>query len=291
MFGFSKKKKPANALDEFIFAVYGNPPPPKRANIDHAAELACNELLLGMVDREAVREHARALAAGPIPYSTQDLAISVALNFFKDPRYVPHLFTAQLAARVQAVAWTQAGLVVKPLMQGFEDSLYKLYKPAPRARAAAPAPPTRKPIPAPQDQRYDLVRKLIHHRLSTNVVPGVPIPSVQQLQRDVPIELLKQTSEFTVLYITEQYYGVRDRYDEASAVQTLNELHSDYLSVTGFSLPRVTPPFTLGRYVRHYLDYVVSSGEEISDQFIGDALIIIDDFYGRWDDDKRPMCF
>jgi len=30
MFGFSKKKKAQNALDEFIFAVYGNPPPAKR---------------------------------------------------------------------------------------------------------------------------------------------------------------------------------------------------------------------------------------------------------------------
>lgn len=33
MFGFLKKKKPQSALDELIFSIYGNPPPPKRANL------------------------------------------------------------------------------------------------------------------------------------------------------------------------------------------------------------------------------------------------------------------
>jgi hypothetical protein len=89
MFGFPKKKKPTTALDEFIFAAYGNPPPPKRADTDQAISLACDQLLLGVVDREAVRKHTLALAATPIPYSTHDLAVSVALNFFKEPQYIP----------------------------------------------------------------------------------------------------------------------------------------------------------------------------------------------------------
>ena len=84
MFGFSKKKKPQNALDEYIFAVYGNPPPAKRANLEQAITLA-SELLMGIVPEQDVRTHAVALEAGPIPYSTHDLAISVALNFFKEP--------------------------------------------------------------------------------------------------------------------------------------------------------------------------------------------------------------
>ena len=46
MFGFFKKKRPASALDEFIFAIYGNPPPPKRANLDKATSLAFEELLM-----------------------------------------------------------------------------------------------------------------------------------------------------------------------------------------------------------------------------------------------------
>ena len=48
MFGLFNKKKPANALDEFIFGVYGNPPPPKRANVNQAIVIASDELLMGM---------------------------------------------------------------------------------------------------------------------------------------------------------------------------------------------------------------------------------------------------
>ena len=82
MFGF-KKKKPATALDEFIFAVYGNPPPPKRADVEQAIALASDKLLLGVVDQRELRRQAIALAETPIPYSTHDLAVSVALHFFK----------------------------------------------------------------------------------------------------------------------------------------------------------------------------------------------------------------
>ena len=42
---FSKKKMPENALDELIFAIYGNPPPPKRAKVTQAVTLA-HELLM-----------------------------------------------------------------------------------------------------------------------------------------------------------------------------------------------------------------------------------------------------
>jgi hypothetical protein len=128
MFGFSKKKKPQNALDEFIFAVYGNPPPAKRADVEHAISLA-TELLTGVVEQQEVRRQAIALDDGPVPYSTHDLAVSVALNFFKQPEYVPQLFTAQFLARMKALQWYKEGLVVPMLVKSFEEVLYKLYKP------------------------------------------------------------------------------------------------------------------------------------------------------------------
>ena len=127
-FGFSKKKKPQNALDEFIFAVYGNPPPAKRANLEQAIALA-NELLMGVVPLIDVRSHAIALEEGPIPYSTHDLALSIALNFFKEPHYIPQLFTAQLMARMKALQWFKEGLAVGPLVKSFEEVLYVRYKP------------------------------------------------------------------------------------------------------------------------------------------------------------------
>jgi hypothetical protein len=129
MFGFIKKVKPHSVLDEFIFAVYGNPPPPKRADINEATRLAFEELLMGNIDDSVVRQHAVELASGPIPYSTHDLALSVALNFFKQTEYMERLNTAQLLARLKVAKWLQAGLVVPVLVKSFEEVLYKLYRP------------------------------------------------------------------------------------------------------------------------------------------------------------------
>jgi hypothetical protein len=129
MFGFLKKKKAVTALDQFIFAIYGNPPPPKRTNLERAITLASEELLMGAVDEQEVRGIAEELNAGPIPYSTHDLAMSVALNFFKRPEYMPRLQTAQMFARLKMLEWLEDKLVVPMLVKSFEDVLYKLYKP------------------------------------------------------------------------------------------------------------------------------------------------------------------
>jgi hypothetical protein len=129
MFGlFSKKKKPQNALDELIFTIYGNPPPSKRANVGQAIAMA-NELLMGVIAKNEVSNQAIALNDGPIPYSTHDLALSIALNFFKQPEHVPQLFEAQLLARMTMLEWLQEGLVAPVLVESFESVLYKLYKP------------------------------------------------------------------------------------------------------------------------------------------------------------------
>lgn len=129
MFGlFSKKKKPQNALDELIFAIYGNPPPSKRANVTQAIGIA-DELLMKIVDNEEIKSQAIALNDGPIPYSTHDLALSIALNFFQQPEYVPQLFEAQLIARMKMLEWYQKNLIAPILAKNFEDVLYNLYKP------------------------------------------------------------------------------------------------------------------------------------------------------------------
>lgn len=131
MFGlFGKKKQaPANALDALIVALYGNPPPPKTAKLGDAIQLAHEELLLKLISKEEVTKVAVGLNSGPIPYSTHDLALSVALNFFKDSARVPQLRDAQLTARMAAMGWLTEKKVVPLLVQSFEDTLYKLYKP------------------------------------------------------------------------------------------------------------------------------------------------------------------
>jgi len=131
MFGFFRKKKPKNALDELIFAMYGNPPPSKRAKVGQAIDIA-NELLLESIDEKEVSRQAIALNEGPIPYSTHDLGISIALNFFQQPENVSQLFDAQLLARLKVIEWLEQGLVAPMLVQSFENTLYRLYKPEDR---------------------------------------------------------------------------------------------------------------------------------------------------------------
>lgn len=126
---FRRKRRPDNALDALIFAMYGNPPPPKRANVDLAASLAGDDLLARTIAAESVQEQARVLNSGPVPYSTQDLALSVALHFFKQPQFIPHLSRAQIGARLKSLQWLQQGLVAPLLVKAFEDELYSTYKP------------------------------------------------------------------------------------------------------------------------------------------------------------------
>jgi len=108
--------------------MYGDPPPPKRAKLSEAVDLA-NELLMGEVTEREIVTLATQLNSGPIPYSTHDLALSVALNFFKDPARISKLGTAQLMARMSMIEWLQEKKVAPLLVQSVEDTLYKLYKP------------------------------------------------------------------------------------------------------------------------------------------------------------------
>ena len=131
MFGLfgKKKKRPKTAMDDIIHLIYGNPPPPKTAVLADAIELAYENLLMGVVDKNEIAELAGKLFAGPMPYSTHDLAISVAMNFFKQDERKPDLFEAQLMARMHLLQWAQEGKVVAPLVGVFEETLYRAYKP------------------------------------------------------------------------------------------------------------------------------------------------------------------
>jgi len=126
MFGFGKKKQ-ETAMDGFIKLLYGDLPPPKRANLSEAVGLARN-LLTGIVEEKDLKVIGSQLNNGPIPYSTHDLALSIALNFFKNPEYTAKLKTAQLTTRMTMQDWLDQKKVVPMLVESFESSLDKAYK-------------------------------------------------------------------------------------------------------------------------------------------------------------------
>lgn len=141
--------------------------------------------------------------------------------------------------------------------------------------------PEKKPIPAPDPERHWLVRKLILHRLQSQPLCASADTDRQHIE-NLPIEVLKQTCEFSILIITEQYHGLLDGCgDEATSIELLNKMHADNLSLGGLKLPVMDPPFTLRRYVRHYLDAGFNYGAPMSDPFIVDAIQMIEAFYKR----------
>lgn len=130
MFGiFSKKRKPKNALEQLIFALYGNPPPPRgRANLSEAVDQAYSELLIELISYDEVEEQAKEHFESEIPFTTHDLALSTALSFFKEARNTSKLAQAQLFARMTILGWLNEGLVHPEFVKSFEDDLYTLYK-------------------------------------------------------------------------------------------------------------------------------------------------------------------
>ena len=132
MFGlFGKKARPKTLMDEFVKATYGDNPPRNKADVAAATNLASDDLLGGAFDKAAVSRIATELSQGPMPYSTHDLAASVALSVFKQvpPADRSRLMTVQMMARLTNSQWAKEGKVNKTLAMAFEQTLYRDYKP------------------------------------------------------------------------------------------------------------------------------------------------------------------
>jgi len=133
MFGFAKKKQAqaSTLLDGFVKSIYGPNPPKGTADVQEAIRMAADCLLGGVFEKDDLALTAMNLNDGSIPYSTHDLAVSVALRAFKDvpPEDRRHLFTIQLNARMTVSGWAKERKVAMPLAEAFENVLYKDYKP------------------------------------------------------------------------------------------------------------------------------------------------------------------
>ena len=130
MFGLFKRKQPT-LMDALIKTTYGSSPPSKSANVEEATALAYGKLLFEKIDFASVKRLAAELAAGPMPYSTHDLAVSTALHFFRttDARIHQLLSEVQIMARMALLEWIEEGKVNAVIAKTFEDSLYTRFKP------------------------------------------------------------------------------------------------------------------------------------------------------------------
>lgn len=187
MFNFLRKRRPKNALDDLIFAVYGNPPPQKRADVALATHIAYDDLLLKNYAYDKVAHQTTELEIGPIPYSTHDLAISVALHFLTRADVTAKTFAIQINARTKALEWHNRGFIAPLLLKSFDNSLYKRYKP-------------RKPT------IHDLIRQLIKFRVEVLSMVEISPRMIDELGDSD----LSGMPEATIVTVTKSYFELLD---------------------------------------------------------------------------------
>lgn len=115
-------------LDKFIKATYGNLSPKKTAVLDEAVALAYNDLLMQQIPIDTVQNLGKELIGSPIPYSTEDLALSISLKFYSSPEFKDKLEDTQLMARMKLMEWISSGKVNHHLAKAFEEKLYQQFK-------------------------------------------------------------------------------------------------------------------------------------------------------------------
>lgn len=127
MFGWFKKK-PKTLMDDIVKATYGNSPPTEPPDLENAVELAHEQLLMGIIGIDEVRDIATKLRDGPMPYTTHGLALCAAMNLYRRSESREILEEAQLLARMTALTWAKDSLIPPTLLSSFEHSLYTRFK-------------------------------------------------------------------------------------------------------------------------------------------------------------------
>ena len=115
-------------LDNFIKETNDDSPPKKIAVLEEAIALAYNELLMQQVSISTVKDFGKELIDSSIPYSTEDLALSISLKFYSSPEFKDKLEEAQLMARLKLMEWISSGKVNSHLAKAFEEKLYQQFK-------------------------------------------------------------------------------------------------------------------------------------------------------------------
>lgn len=118
-------------LDATMNAIFGKNAI-NTADVNLAIKLVKEELTGPLFDIQIISQVANELNRPNIPYSTYDLAVSVALNLFKclpdDKR--DDIYDFQIQARLKVSQWHQEKRIVPALGLTFENCLYEHYHPS-----------------------------------------------------------------------------------------------------------------------------------------------------------------
>ena len=123
----AEKKPERTLLDDFKDITYGEDAV-LTANLDESIKIAYEDLLLKLIPKKELIELANQLYKSSMPYSTNDLAFAVALNFFRRDEYKDILFEAHIPAKEKLLSALKSQSINPHLAQSFEYSLYKIFK-------------------------------------------------------------------------------------------------------------------------------------------------------------------
>ena len=100
----------------------------KKVNLDESIKIAHEELLLKLIPKQELIETTNELYELSPSYSTNDLAFSVALNFFRRDEYKDILFKAHIPAREKLISVIKSKSINSMLALTFENSLYEIFR-------------------------------------------------------------------------------------------------------------------------------------------------------------------
>ncbi|HTQ30118.1 MAG TPA: hypothetical protein VMI53_02820 [Opitutaceae bacterium] len=140
----------------------------------------------------------------------------------------------------------------------------------------------RKKIPASNQERIVLIKRLIRLRCDHSLEAREVFATMGTNLEDFDDTIVLGMPEASIMSIVEQYLTGREfGATDDIAIPFLNQSHATLLSLAGLNLPEVTPPYSLERYLVHYLEHIHSHGVPVDPSFVPIAIREVKAFYKR----------
>ena len=94
--------------------------------------------------------------------------------------------------------------------------------------------------------------------------------------------LMNASVEMVIISIYEQFTANFEHgFPEDRIIPFLNKTHALLLSQAGEQLPEMAPPYSLEKYITHYIENIHLKGRAFEMKYVPAALLEVRKFYGR----------
>jgi hypothetical protein len=139
-----------------------------------------------------------------------------------------------------------------------------------------------KKIPASNQERIVLIKRLLKLRCDESLEAQAVFSNMGTCIEDFDDTLVLSMPEASIVSIVEQYTTERELgATDDIAIPFLNHAHATLLSIAGLSLPEISPPYSLERYLVHYLEHIHGHGVSVDPSFVPILVREVRAFYRR----------